>query len=224
MTYLRVSRLDRALVAVGSAIVSMLDPARADMVALLGEMTGGPALVSIQRRMAGIPSGARILQNRPRITAAILAPTYPPGSFGSAYCAYMKTHAFSPDERAEVRFVRDPELGYILQRYREVHDFWHVLSGLPPTVAGEIAIKWLEMFQTQLPMPILSALVAPLRLSSADRDVLCRVYIPWAVRTAREADYLMAVEYEDVLDQPLERVRQLLRFPPAPSGAEGVLQ
>ncbi len=33
-------------------------------------------------------------------------------------------------------------------RYRQVHDFWHVLSGMPTDVLSEIAVKWLEMVQT----------------------------------------------------------------------------
>lgn len=47
----------------------------------------------------------------------------------------------------------------------QVHDFWHVLSGLPPTVVGEIALKWFEMMQTGLPVTALSAFVGPLRLT-----------------------------------------------------------
>ena len=31
----------------------------------------------------------------------------------------------------KVRFVDDPELAYIMQRYREIHDFTHTLLGMP---------------------------------------------------------------------------------------------
>src|SRR3546814_13378512 len=51
-------------------------------------------------------------------------------------------------------------------RYRQVHDFWHVLSGLPPTVMVEIALKWLELGQTRLPMTMLSSVFGQLRLNS----------------------------------------------------------
>lgn len=49
-------------------------------------------------------------------------------------------------------------------RYREVHDLWHVLSGLPPTVEGELALKWFELVQTGLPVCALGAVVGPLAL------------------------------------------------------------
>ena len=36
----------------------------------------------------------------------------------------------TPDSRKPVRFVDDVELAYVLQRYREVHDFNHLLLGM----------------------------------------------------------------------------------------------
>ena len=42
----------------------------------------------------------------------------------------MTSHGFLADERAQVRFVDDPELAYVMLRYRQVHDFWHVLAGM----------------------------------------------------------------------------------------------
>jgi len=47
-----------------------------------------------------------------------------------------------------------------------VHDFWHVLCGLPPTVLGELALKWVEMVQTGLPVAAFSGLFGPLALSA----------------------------------------------------------
>lgn len=46
----------------------------------------------------------------------------------------MKRHGFGVDSRAPVRFIDDPELAYVMLRYRQVHDFWHVLSGLDISV------------------------------------------------------------------------------------------
>lgn len=72
--------------------------------------------------------------------------------------------SFSPDERDVPRDEPDPELAYLLRRYRETHDFTHTLVGLPPTVLGELAVKWFELVQTGLPVTALSAFVGPLRL------------------------------------------------------------
>jgi ubiquinone biosynthesis protein COQ4 len=42
-----------------------------------------------------------------------------------------------------VRFVDDEELAYVAQRYREIHDFIHVVLGMDSiSVHDEIAVKW----------------------------------------------------------------------------------
>jgi ubiquinone biosynthesis protein COQ4 len=214
------TRLQRAALTVGSALAAFADPARGDMVALLGELTGESAARRMRARMAAEPDGAAILSERPRVrmTQAEIAAlsALPAGTFGRSYADYLAVHGFSPNERHEVRLVADPELRYVIQRYREVHDFWHVLSGLPPTVVGETAVKWLEMVQTGLPMAALSAFVAPLRMSPLERAALMGTYIPWAAQAGKRARFLMAVRYELLYDQPLEDVRRTLNFTPAP--------
>jgi ubiquinone biosynthesis protein COQ4 len=218
---LHLTPFQRAGVAVGAAVVSFLDPARSDMVALLGEATGGPALAALRRQMAGTPDGAWLLTHRPRVRGAAFSvaalAAHPPGSLGAAYAAYVAAHGFSADARSEVRLLDDPELAYVMARYREVHDFWHVLAELPPTVLGEVALKWLEMVQTGLPVAALAALVGPARLRAKERAVLRTVYAPWALRAGRACVPLIAVRYEELLPRPLDEVRRALRLEPAPA-------
>jgi ubiquinone biosynthesis protein COQ4 len=59
----------------------------------------------------------------------------------------MSEHGYRASERPEVKFVDDEELAYVMTRYRQVHDFFHVLSELPTTVTGELGVKWLELIQ-----------------------------------------------------------------------------
>ena len=68
----------------------------------------------------------------------------------------------------------DAELAYVMQRFRELHDFWHVLFDLPPTEFGEIILKHVEMTQTKLPVCALSAFMGPLRLDSGIFDAFIR--------------------------------------------------
>eukprot|EP01048_Picozoa_sp_COSAG05_P034413 COSAG05_NODE_14375_length_398_cov_1.387960_1_plen_79_part_10 len=64
-----------------------------------------------------------------------------------------------------------------MTRYREVHDFLHVLTGLPPTVEGEIALKTLEAVQVRLPIALLSSTahgpVSPCADWLTDRHTQC---------------------------------------------------
>ena len=124
---------------------------------------------------------------------------------------------FTPDARDVVHFVDDPELRYVMQRYREVHDFLHALTGLPPTVLGELALKWFEMVQTELPSTTLAAFAGPLRLPPRDMVTLATVYVPWASRAAAESEWMMVVPFEKYLTRDVEDVRRVLRLTPAPT-------
>lgn len=56
-------------------------------------------------------------------------------------CVFPPHHPYS-----DVRFVDDEELAYVAQRYREIHDFMHVLLGFDSiSVQDEIAVKWYVM-------------------------------------------------------------------------------
>jgi len=137
-------------------------------------------------------------------------------SFGFAYKQWMGERGFSPDSRQPIRFLDDPSLGYVLLRYRQVHDFWHVLCDLPPTIVGEIAVKWFEMIQTGLPVCVLSSLFGPFRLTGREKQILFRYYVPWAISAARQSVFLMNVYYEHHLSANIHSLRKALNITPAP--------
>lgn len=154
------------------------------------------------------PVGRRLLQQRPLIDSKTLdlqkLSNLPPGSFGAAYAQFMLQNDINADTREPIKYMKpDSELAYVMLRYRQVHDFWHVLTGLPITVLGEIALKWFEYFQTELPMNALAALVGPLRLSPAERGLLRTHYIPWALTNGPHAKFLLNVDYEKCLEKDL---------------------
>lgn len=217
--------LTRSLVATFSAFKALQNPKRADAVATLGETTGREALRRLRDGMRRDPDGRRLLAERPVVSTQTVdvatLRALPPDTFGFAYADFMRSHAFDPDARDDVRFVDDPELAFVMQRYRQVHDFGHVLCGLPPTVCGELALKWFELVQTKLPLCALSAVVGPLALPPAERDVLRRVYVPWAVSAGARARPLLHVRYEDEFATPLAQLRERLLLTPAPVPALG---
>merc|ERR1712091_407197 len=104
------------------------------MVGLLGEATGGVALGRLRAQLRATAEGRAILETRPVVTAteadaAKLREDCAPGTFGRAYGEFMGRHGFDADDRAPVTLVDDEELAYVLLRYRQVHDYWHVLFG-----------------------------------------------------------------------------------------------
>ncbi|DBA05084.1 TPA: hypothetical protein N0F65_000772, partial [Lagenidium giganteum] len=212
--------VQKLLLSVTSAFSVFADPERGDMLATLGEVTGADALRKLHARMCADPTGMRILAEKPSIRSTAIdvdaLRALPEHTFGHQYTRFMDAHGFEADGRAYVHYVDDPELAYVMQRYRELHDFWHTLYGLPPTVFGEIALKYVELAQTTLPVCALSGFVGPLRLTSGERQALVRYYIPWANRAGRHARCLMNVYYEEEFETPIDELRARLRIIPAP--------
>ena len=98
------------------------------------------------------------------------------------------------------------------------HDFFHALTGLPPTVLGELGLKWLELFQTGLPIAALSCTVGSLRLNDEERQILQGSYLPWAIQHANVSScFLMNVYYEKEFDTPVSDLRKRLNLVAAPS-------
>lgn len=112
--------------------------------------------------------------------------------------------------------MEDEELRYVMLRYRQCHDFWHCLFDLPPTVLGELALKWVELLQTGLPVAALSVTAGQMKLSGEDRRVLAEKYLPWAVRVGRDATFLLNIYYEEELHENLVDLRHRIGIEPAP--------
>ncbi|KAF9571090.1 Ubiquinone biosynthesis protein [Mortierella alpina] len=212
--HIPISPLQRTILAVGSAFTALANPLRGDMVAALGETTGEMFLSRIRDQMLQDPEGRRILRERPKITSETMQldklRQLPDGTFGREYVRFLDDQQVSPDTREPVHFVDSEELAYVMQRYRETHDFYHTLTGLPVTVDGEIALKWFEMVQTGLPMTMLSSFFGPLRLTSEERARLFDVYVPWALENGSNSKLLMNVRWEEWMDRPVEDVQREL--------------
>ncbi|QDZ18165.1 ubiquinone biosynthesis protein Coq4 [Chloropicon primus] len=202
--------VQKAALAMGSALFGVMSPQRADLVAALGETTGESALERNREKMLVTKEGRSIMNHRPRIREETLMElkVLPETTFGGSYWKFMSKRGFSPDERPPVRFVDDEELAYVATRYREVHDFWHVIFDCPTTILGELALKTLEYQQTGLPMCALSVAGGQFRLNHADRRILFAHYLPWALRTGSRCKHLLSIEYEKYFDKDLEECRK----------------
>eukprot|EP01039_Chlorochromonas_danica_P003668 gene3668-4014_t len=216
----RLSLLQRAFLIPYFSAGAILDPTRGEMVAGLGDVTNCQAVQRMKDSLMQSEAGRSLLQRKPLVTEKSLdypaLRQLPEGSLGRGYVLYMDSHGFSADERPPVRFMEDEDLAYVMTRYRQVHDYWHVLTGLPPSELGEIAQKAFEWRVTGLPIGLLSTLFGPLRLPSEEKRLLYRVYLPWAMRAGAKAGDLLAFDYEAHLSTPVDIVRQMLNFEAPP--------
>ncbi|KAI1766779.1 Coq4-domain-containing protein [Hypoxylon sp. FL1150] len=208
------TRLERAALAVGSGVVSLIDPYRHDMIAALGEATASPYFISrLRRAMLSSATGRRILRDRPRITSQSLNLPYlrtlPQNTVGGTYVAWLDREGVSPDTRDAVRYIDDAECAYVMQRYRESHDFYHALTGLPVVREGEVALKAFEFANTLLPMTGLS-LLALTTMKAAERGRFWSIYGPWAVRNGLRSDEVINVYWEEEMETDVDELRARL--------------
>ncbi|KAL5337574.1 coenzyme Q biosynthesis protein Coq4-domain-containing protein [Aspergillus crustosus] len=203
--------IEKGFLAVGSAVGALLNPRRADLIATLGEVTATPYFIyRLRDAMLQDPTGRQILRDRPRITSETLKLSYlrtlHENSVGRTYAAWLDREGVSPDTRNDVQYIDDPECAYVMQRYRECHDFYHAVTGLPTFVEGELALKAFECLNTLIPMTGLS-MFAAVRLKPAERERLFSLYLPWAVRSGLSSKELINVYWEKVLEKDVNQVR-----------------
>ncbi|KAI8606941.1 ubiquinone biosynthesis protein COQ4-like protein, partial [Chytriomyces sp. MP71] len=158
----------------------------------------------------------RLLRERPIINTSTVSldalRKLPRNSLGRAYVAFLDSEAVTPDSRTPVKHMQDAdeELRYVMLRYRQVHDFFHVLTGLGTSVEEELAVKWFELAQTGLPVAFLSGVVGPMRLSGTERKLLFSKHVPWLIQCGSSSKFLMNVYYEECFELPLADVRSQL--------------
>ncbi|KAG2421465.1 ubiquinone biosynthesis protein COQ4 [Aspergillus terreus] len=206
--------IERGALAVGSAVGALMNPRRADLIAACGEATATPYFIyRLRDAMLSDPTGRQILRDRPRITSTTLPLTYlrslPENSVGRTYAAWLDREGVSPDTRDEVKYIDDEECAYVMQRYRECHDFYHAVTGLPIFVEGELALKAFEFLNTLIPMTGLS-MFAAVRLKPAERERLFSIYLPWAVRSGLGSKELICVYWEKILEKDVNELRREL--------------
>jgi ubiquinone biosynthesis protein COQ4 len=182
------------------------------MVAACGEATSTPYFIyRLRDSMLSSPTGRRILRDRPRITSQTMSMTYlrtlPENSVGRAYAAWLDREGVSPDTRDNVKYIDDEECAYVMQRYRESHDFYHALTGLPVFTEGEVALKAFEFANTLLPMTGLS-MFAVTKLTAEQRGRFFRIYGPWAIKNGLRAGDVINIYWEEVLETNVEVLRR----------------
>lgn len=207
------SAFESLVMMAGSSLGSYLHPERNEFIVALGESTAfTPVLRRLQHQMLSDPVGRQILKDRPRITSESLDLTYlrllPSNTIGSAYIQWLDREGVSPDTRVPVRYIDNEELAYIYQRYRECHDFYHAITGLPIIIEGEIAVKVLEFMNIGIPMLGLGGLFAPFRLKPKQRERLYNIYYPWAFKSGLSSKPLINVYWEKILEQDINEFRK----------------
>ncbi|MHC9295723.1 Coq4 family protein [Mycobacterium sp. LTG2003] len=173
------------------------------------------------------PNGRKVFQQKPDILAKLRDDAYlatlPVGSVGHAYREFLATNRLDAgiyDEDSIVRPLAEKynwheDYYYYIMRATALHDVVHVLTGYGPDLAGEVIAIGFTCGQMEPAAPLRQigygmAAVVP----GASIQHKLRVYRQ-ALERGRRADKLTVAPWEELLDRPLGRVRDLLGVTPA---------
>jgi ubiquinone biosynthesis protein COQ4 len=187
------------------------------------ESLSGRAPLRVLARFRDSESGRRLLASRAQILPILrdraALERMPAGSLAHAYLAFIDREQISADglvqasidgyrgvfERSDLQFVGD--------RLRDTHDLWHTVTGYQGDLYGETALLAFSGAQTTNPGVALIVLTALLRA----RDAKLFRLVFAGLTSATLAEWLPAVEWEELLPLPLDEVRRRLRVELAPS-------
>lgn len=218
---------ERALLGAGSALGLLASPNRGDLLTVLTQVSSYPMIDRLVAQMRSTHEGRCLLLSRPSINSATVdtkkLAAQAPGTFGRVWVEWLEANRIGPDGRCEARYMTTYETRYVIQRYRETHDFYHVLLGMPTSTLGETVVKYFEAAHMHLPVAGLSALGGSLRILNDDRRAfMSRSHAPatspqlaalaeWAWQLGRHVRVpLISVAWEDRWAQPLDELRREL--------------
>jgi ubiquinone biosynthesis protein COQ4 len=144
----------------------------------------------------------------------------PSGTLGHAYASFMKRHGLTPDVfDGAPEDIHDPRRAYVIQRMRQTHDLWHVVTNAETDPAGEVALQAFTWAQVGAPSAGILAALGMLKTLRHDRRILKDV--AELIRLGRAADRLVVFPWEDHWATPLAEVRRLLKLPASPRSIGG---
>lgn len=185
---------------------------------MVGSLTGR-SWERLFERFAADPMGARILAEGRRLDRVLTdrsgLAALPSGSLGRVYFEWTRDEGIDAsgllaiDSDALPGSDTTPERELFAKRERVAHDLWHVATGYGRDLLGETALlhmMWLQTRNTGLLLPNLLSDVS----HAFDREA--RRVVREARRRARSCAWLLAQDWEALLDQPLSRVRETLKL------------
>jgi ubiquinone biosynthesis protein COQ4 len=199
---------------VGQAVVRVLgDSTKTHEIHRVEEITGRPRYRRLMAEMKSTPEGRRLLAERPELSSDHVdydrLRKLPATTLGGAYVRHLDDNGLSADyQAAATRHVDDPEMAYLMRRFRQTHDVWHALMGIGITGHEEVLTHWFSYGQLQLPVSALIMVFGTMKHMLLERrwDALKHSLME-AYRSGRNAASLISVCWEDLWEQPLDEVR-----------------
>ncbi len=193
------------------------NPQDTRQVFVLGVALNARRFPDFMARFVAAPGGLELLRDKPVIDSravdfAALA-ALPADTLGGAFARHLKDNNLDPD-----LFQAPPGLpesvAYVVQRVRQTHDLWHVLTGYATDIPGELALQAFYYGLIGLPSSLLISLFGTLRYTRKFRQTSLLRAVREGYKRGRQAAFLPTIRWEDFWQQPLAEVRRRVRIEP----------
>jgi len=200
---------------VGRAIIRVLgDSTRTEEIHVTEEITGRKMMQQFMDRNVHNDDYRRLLEKRPELNNQQLdfesLRALPETTLGGAYIRHLDGNGLSAQSQATgTTYVEDETMAYLMRRFRQTHDVWHVLAGLGIQPHEEVIVHAFTLGQMHLPVSYLVIFFGSLKhLILEKRWNALRFGLSEAYRNGKEAKALLPIHWEKKWKQPLHEVRQ----------------
>lgn len=174
------------------------------------------------KRFVKTPVGQRALQNPDGLLHILQDRAYlmgcPDGSLGRAYYDFVYKENLTADGLVDavnvganaaddLNIEQDPAAAALSARFRDLHDLWHVTTGYGRDVMGEMNILFFSYAQIRNPGFAFISLIAAGVAKIVDREIPAYRALMEAYTNGRTANWLIAEDWEAMMELPLEEVR-----------------
>ncbi|MEM7155222.1 MAG: Coq4 family protein [Myxococcota bacterium] len=209
-------------------IAVLRDSRRTTKIHRVAEITSRGRFTALLQDLRAHGREPDMLAKRPQLTPPHvdiqLLRTLPAETLGGAYARHLDAHRlemFLDDTPAD--HVDDPDVRYLIRRYRQVHDIWHVLLGLGTRGHEEVLVHAFVLGHLRLPISALVVLFGSVKHMVLEaRWAALRHALREAYDSGRQAEPLLLVQWEDLWDEPIDALRRRYRIQPStPAWVEG---
>ena len=198
------------------------DPEQTEQVFIIIRAMSGNSLQRSYERFLLTDTGQAILKEKRHLLDSLgdrrTLASHPDGSLARAYLAFVEEGKITADglvEASDVNedLIEDPGLRLYAERLRDQHDLWHTVTGYGRDPFGEACLLAFTYSQTSNRGLGAIALIGMLKLS---RELGAGVFkAMWkGFVDGRRAAWLPSQDWERLLNESLEEVRQQLRINP----------
>lgn len=193
------------------------DPDDTSQVFTLVESMAGAGPAYLLNGFRTDPAGQRLLKHRPDILPLLsdreALRKMPEGSLARAYLEFVESEGITADGLVAaseagrvIERVEGSDVDYIGQRMRDTHDLWHTVTGYSGDLLGEGALLAFNVPQTR---NLGIGLVVALGIAKIHQRRAVTLFAQGFLR-GKNAAWLPAVEWEELLPLPLGEVRARL--------------